>query len=210
MSRTVTQLAEGPVLLGLSLKRCTNCARILHFDQFYSAKLGLGGLRAKCKPCLTEQSLDWARRNPDRVSAIRTTDRARQNNRARKQRNRAATLEAQRRANAKRRARPAERIRDRISCQIRRALGGTKGGSFVNFVDWTVTELRTHLERQFTRGMSWENMGEWHIDHIVPLSSFTITGPDDPELRRAWALPNLRPLWGRENESKGAKRLTLL
>ena len=53
-------------------------------------------------------------------------------------------------------------------------------------------------------------MGEWHIDHIVPLASFVIAGPDDPELRRAWALTNLRPLWAKDNMRKGAKVETLL
>jgi hypothetical protein len=79
-----------------------------------------------------------------------------------------------------------------------------------SLLGYTIAELRTHLERQFLPGMSWHNMGKWHIDHIVPLASFTITGPDDPELKRAWALPNLRPLWARDNIAKGAKTTSLL
>lgn len=75
---------------------------------------------------------------------------------------------------------------------------------------WTIAELRAHLERQFTKGMGWHNMGEWHIDHIVPISVFAISGPGDPEIRRAWALPNLRPLWAGENIKKNDKRLFLL
>jgi hypothetical protein len=71
-------------------------------------------------------------------------------------------------------------------------------------------ELKTHLGRQFLRGMGWHNMGQWHIDHIIPLSSFTITGPDDPELRRAWALTNLRPLWAVDNLTKRDKQEVLL
>jgi hypothetical protein len=42
------------------------------------------------------------------------------------------------------------------------------------------------------------------------MSSFIISGPTDPELKRAWALPNLRPLWAKENISKRDKRVTLL
>jgi hypothetical protein len=58
--------------------------------------------------------------------------------------------------------------------------------------------------------MSWDNVGKWHIDHIIPLSSFRFTSMDDPEFRAAWALSNLRPMWATENILKGARRLTLL
>ncbi|THD06128.1 hypothetical protein B1991_14390 [Rhodanobacter lindaniclasticus] len=88
--------------------------------------------------------------------------------------------------------------------------GQKKTAGTFELIGYSVDELRSHLERQFLKGMSWGNMGAWHVDHIVPVSSFTITGPDDPELRRAWALPNLRPLWAADNIAKRDKRVTLL
>lgn len=63
---------------------------------------------------------------------------------------------------------------------------------------------------QFLPGMSWDNMAEWHIDHILPLASFSYASASDPEFRAAWALTNLRPLWSAENMQKGAKRVLLL
>lgn len=71
-------------------------------------------------------------------------------------------------------------------------------------------ELMQHLERQFLRGMTWDNYGEWHIDHIVPLSSFSITDSRSPELAAAWALTNLRPLWARDNILKKDQRMHLI
>lgn len=66
-------------------------------------------------------------------------------------------------------------------------------------------ELRKHLEAQFAGGMSWDNYGKrWHIDHIVPLSSF---GPND---MRAWCLSNLRPLEAKENIRKSNKSIFLI
>jgi len=62
-----------------------------------------------------------------------------------------------------------------------------------------------HLERQFLSGMSWGNRSEWHIDHIRPLASFSFEAVDDPDFKAAWALTNLRPLWGADNIRKGAK-----
>jgi hypothetical protein len=103
------------------------------------------------------------------------------------------------------------RLRSRISSQFRYCLGTGKGGAATeSLLGYSIHDLRVHLERQFLPGMDWRNMGEWHIDHIVPLASFTITGPDDPELRRAWALTNLRPLWAADNIRKGATVATLL
>jgi hypothetical protein len=39
------------------------------------------------------------------------------------------------------------------------------------YIGCTIEELKLHLEKQFTDGMTWENHGLWHIDHIIPLSS---------------------------------------
>ena len=94
---------------------------------------------------------------------------------------------------------------------IRGALN--RGGStpkFEDFAGYTTAQLRAHLEAQFTKGMNWEKfrLGEIHIDHIVPLSSFDLANPD--ELRRAWAITNLRPLWAKENLNKSDKRIYLI
>lgn len=49
--------------------------------------------------------------------------------------------------------------------------------------------------------MTWENFGEWHIDHIVPLSKFNLT--DYEQLKIACHFSNLQPLWAKDNLSKG-------
>lgn len=61
--------------------------------------------------------------------------------------------------------------------------------------------LMEHLESQFTDGMTWENRGEWHIDHIIPLASAST----EEELLALCHYTNLQPLWAFENLSKGAK-----
>jgi len=72
-------------------------------------------------------------------------------------------------------------------------------------VGYTVLELKSHLEKQFDDGMTWENYGEWHVDHIIPLAAFTFTTPTHIDFRRCWGLSNLRPLWARLNHQKGSK-----
>lgn len=103
------------------------------------------------------------------------------------------------------------RLCHRMSSAVSRGLSsGKQGRSWRELVAFTPDELRVHIERQFLRGMSWKNMGEWHIDHIVPLASFAFSAPEDPDFRAAWALTNLRPLWSADNMRKGAKRVVLL
>lgn len=107
------------------------------------------------------------------------------------------------------------------SVKLRSAMGsaiyhslkrGAKGGAkWQDLVGYTAVDLMRHMERQFVDGMSWDNYGAgWHIDHIVPVSSFQIESPQDNEFQQCWALSNLRPLWARENLVKHAKRLYLL
>lgn len=50
--------------------------------------------------------------------------------------------------------------------------------------------------------MTWENYGEWYIDHIIPLAAFNVTGEDDPMLKLAWSFENLAPLWAQDNIAK--------
>ena len=63
--------------------------------------------------------------------------------------------------------------------------------------------FREYIETLFKDGMGWHNMGEWHIDHIQPLSSFDLT--KDEEQRIAFNYKNQQPLWAKDNLAKGAK-----
>jgi len=62
-------------------------------------------------------------------------------------------------------------------------------------------ELKQHIEKQFKPGMAWNNYGEWHIDHIIPISTAKNL-EEGIELSR---LENLQPLWAEENLTKGNK-----
>lgn len=97
----------------------------------------------------------------------------------------------------------------RISKAVRKCLNEGSVG-WRDALPFSVGELVNHIERQFLPGMTWHNMDEWHIDHIIPKSSFEYETPEDPEFVTCWGLPNLRPLWAKDNVSKGAKILTLL
>ena len=62
----------------------------------------------------------------------------------------------------------------------------------------TQQELLQHLEKQFLKGMNWENRKLWHIDHIIPMDSAK-TYEDNYKLNH---FTNLRPIWAKDNLSK--------
>lgn len=74
-----------------------------------------------------------------------------------------------------------------------------------NILGYTLMDLMLHLEGQFTDGMSWDNYGQWHIDHIKPMTSFDFNSTNDENFRLCWSLENLQPLWAKDNLSKGDK-----
>jgi hypothetical protein len=80
-----------------------------------------------------------------------------------------------------------------------------KYSNYFNMVGYSALELKEHLEKRFTNGMSWDNYGEWHIDHIKPISSFIFETTEDDEFKQCWSLENLQPMWGIENIKKGNK-----
>jgi hypothetical protein len=81
--------------------------------------------------------------------------------------------------------------------------GAKKRFPTVKFLGCSFACAKQHIESQFKDGMSWDNFGEWHIDHIRPLASFDLT--DVTQQLMAGHYTNLQPLWAAENMAKGAK-----
>lgn len=101
---------------------------------------------------------------------------------------------------------PLRRLRNSVRSRIAKALLATQpSDQKIRLVGCTISELRTHLERQFQLGMTWENRGRygWHIDHIRPCASFDLTDPEQQKL--CFHFTNLQPLWAEDNLAKGAK-----
>lgn len=80
-----------------------------------------------------------------------------------------------------------------------------KNGHYFDILKYTPEELINHLEKQFKDGMTWDNYGDWHVDHIIPISVHNIVEIGDEEFMKCWSLENLQPLWGEENIRKSNK-----
>lgn len=110
-------------------------------------------------------------------------------------------------AKVKRRSNPKTLLEDVIRRGVWSAIarGSKRGRKTFDLLGYTADELRAHIDSQFVDGMSWDNYGDWHIDHVLPLASFVYATPDCPDFKRAWSLTNLQPLWAFDNMSKGAR-----
>jgi len=197
---------------------CIRCERILPLTDFYLRKNG--GPQATCKKChslylkehrsekpriFRARPVDAPRKclqcgelfvsdNPK--SRLCETCRADGKERERIQRSKCKT----RRSREKRATDPAFRLKRRISEQLRAVLHGQKG-STAKWIGCTKVFLISYITSLFTEGMTWENYGTWHIDHIVPQAFFDYTDPE--QVRICWNYRNLRPLWATDNLLKG-------
>lgn len=84
-----------------------------------------------------------------------------------------------------------QNLRGRIRSCIKR-----KSNSSMELLGCSIEYLCEYLESKFTKGMTWNNYGlkGWHIDHIIPCSSFDFTNSD--EQKKCFHYTNLQPLWG--------------
>jgi hypothetical protein len=114
------------------------------------------------------------------------------------------------------------KFRLQLSGSIRRQLkknnGSKNNESILQFLSYSIQELKNHLEAQFKPWMTWENHGKynkknwddndpttwtWNIDHIIPQHKLPYIRMTDDNFKKCWALENLRPLSAKINIIKG-------
>lgn len=91
-----------------------------------------------------------------------------------------------------------ETLRSRIGAALR--MRAKKAAKSADLLGCSIPELMRWIEGQFTEGMTWENYGQWHIDHKRPCASFNLLDPQ--EQRKCFHYRNLQPLWAVENHRK--------
>ena len=121
--------------------------------------------------------------------------------------NRKAVAEGQREYMKKRRAadpvfRMVRNLRYRTYHALKRQSASKTSGAF-DLVGMSGAEHMEYLAARFTEGMTRENYGLWHVDHIRPLSSFDLTDPE--QQKQAFHFSNTQPLWGPDNLKKSDK-----
>lgn len=94
--------------------------------------------------------------------------------------------------------------------------------SCLTYINYTIEELKEHLENQFESWMTWKNYGAyrkdtwndidpstwtWQIDHIIPQSTLPYSSMEDENFKKCWSLENLKPLSAKQNLLDGVTRI---
>lgn len=166
----------------MKTKICAGCKEELILDRFCTDKKSGDGKQSYCKKCKSAKNAKYYKENPDK----------------KKKPNRETVKKKSLRHYYK------DRVNMNFSRRMRATLNGLKAGaSWETLVGYTSLELKEHLESKFQPGMTWENYGQWHIDHIIPVSKFIIKSVKDESFKECWSLKNLQPLWWIDNLKKG-------
>lgn len=176
---------------GATSKQCPKCREIKVFEEYYLDAKQKDGLYNCCKSCQRTANRDYNARNRDK---------------------------ARDRENRRKDTDPAFLLKCRVLGLVRKSLDRrgrsaevkSVTSSFWAAVGYSSEQLALHIERQFLPGMTWENRREWHIDHILPVRSFSYESFECPEFKACWALANLRPYWAIENLRKGDRQTLLI
>lgn len=190
------------------MKICTKCNCAKPLDGFSRASDKKDGRASWCKECAAPAGKIWKKSNREKVNASSRAQYAKDPLRRREAHEKWKVENPEKMKEAKRRCRstPKGRVEANVRGAIHKTITkGMKHKATFIALGYTAEELMAHLEAQFKQGMTWENYGKWHIDHIVPLAVHDYSSTDDFDFKRAWALSNLQPLWARDNIAKGAK-----
>lgn len=91
-------------------------------------------------------------------------------------------------------------LRRRMNKMVRR---NERNGSAVKDLGCSLNSFKQYIESKFQIGMTWENYGKWHLDHIYPLSKVDLTNRE--QFLKVAHFTNYQPLWAKDNISKSNK-----
>lgn len=137
------------------------------------------------KEHLLHKCREYRENNKERIIAWRKSSKA---------------MEDHRKRQAKRLQTRHGKVEQFLRNSIHRIISNKNGENSFSLCGYSKNELISRVESTFKKGMSWDNYGEWHIDHIIPISLLVKNGCEDPKMVNA--LGNLRAMWAKENIAK--------
>ena len=162
------------------MKKCAKCHETKDLIDFRVDKNTQDGITSYCTTCKRQYGREWYKKNQKKIQVGQTI------------------LRRNKRRN---------NLQYRLACNLRtklwKIMGNKKNKTTKEFLGCSMEDLKAHLENQFSTGMSWDNYGEWHLDHIKPCCSFDLT--DIEQQNVCFHYTNLQPLWAMDNIKKSGK-----
>ncbi len=182
-------------------KKCTVCSQVKNNYEFRAHKLGKNGTRADCRVCELKYKKQYRNKNKEKI-AVSYKNWAQKNS---EKKNEINTRWFEYKKENDTFFVLMQQIRSLINFNIR-SNGYKKESKTEKILGCSYIEFKIHLEKQFLNGMSWDNRTNWHIDHIVPISS----AKNEEDIIKLNHFTNLRPLWAKDNLIKSNKRTHLI
>jgi len=192
------------------MKECSKCKEKKSLDCFYKEKRAVDGKASACKDCVSTSQKKYYQKNKKRI--IKRVKGYIENNKEKHYEWQKKYLEKNRQKrndwfNEWRKEKYKNDPLYKLTYTIRnycgdvtRAVKQQKELRSLEYLGCTIEEFKTHIESLWLDGMTWENHGDWHIDHKIPLDYF-VKNEDDPWEANHYS--NLQPLWAEENLRKG-------
>ncbi len=95
---------------------------------------------------------------------------------------------------------PEFKLRLYLRTRLYQTLKGLRKVSALTLLGCSIEEFKIYITEKFKEGMSWDNHGEWELDHIKPLALFNLI--DIEEQKKAFHFTNFQPLWKPDNRAK--------
>lgn len=211
----------------LNIKKCSSCKEEKAFSEFNKTKKNKDGMSYNCRLCENEYRAKW--REENRIKCRQYQKKYQDNNKEKcyfatkewaiKNKDRMLELTYKWRAenpekskeiytkqNRKRLLDPHKKINLYFSMAVSSSLKGRRSGKACEKrLGYKIADLKKHLESKFKSGMTWDNYGEWEVDHIIPISFFNFSEYSDKQFKQCWNIENIQPLWKSENRIKGNK-----
>jgi hypothetical protein len=185
------------------MKICTKCKEEKELSDFHKNKCSIDCLNATCKTCKKLYHLNNKEKNIQRTKKWVENNKDKRINWLKENKNKILIT-----ANKYQKQRKKIDVLFKLSSRTRTLIsssfsknGYSKNSKTYLILGCTFKEFKLHLEKQFTKGMNWENQGKWHLDHIYPLS----LAKDEEELIKLNHYTNFQPLWAKDNIEKGNK-----
>ena len=196
-------------------KTCRGCGESKLLSEYYKQKGGKYGRCAKCKVCRkaymkaynqSESAKTALKKYRETGKYIETKKKYEKSEAGKVTKKKYQTSEKWKSWQKNRRQTdPSYKLHRNLSSGFRNWIkGNRKTCRTEQYVCCTYKELLDHLESQFEEGMTWENHGEWQIDHFKARSRFDPT--NEEEKYKCWHYTNLQPMWASENISWGNKK----
>ena len=187
------------------MKHCKGCKQTKQLTEFVKRSKSHDGLQSRCKVCRNASNKKYRENNPEKVRKYRENNPEKCNAYNKKYCQR-PEVKKKRNARLKKRYHtdPLYRITNNLRSRVHKAVKGkNKSADTMTLLGCSTTHLQDYLTMRFQPGMTWENYGTWHADHMMPCASFDLEDPE--QQRRCFHYTNLQPMWGSENMSKSDK-----